>query len=62
MKQPGSQTIALHILINISRSKGNQTIKFGQLIECIMRNNFLKNHTRNVLEETIPFLKNQNQA
>ena len=57
MKQPGSQTIALHILINISRSKGNQTIKFGQLIECIMRNNFLKNHTRNVLGKLFLFLK-----
>ena len=31
--QPGQQTIAIHILINISRTKGNQTIKFGQLIE-----------------------------
>ena len=31
--QPGQQTIATHILSNISRSKGNQTTKFGQLIE-----------------------------
>ena len=31
--QPGLQTIAIHILPNISQSKGNQTIKFGQLIE-----------------------------
>ena len=31
--QPGLQTIAIHILSNISRSKGNQTMKFGQLIE-----------------------------
>ena len=31
--QPGLQTIAIHILLNISQSKGNQTIKFGQLIE-----------------------------
>ena len=30
------------ILPNISRSKGNQTVKFGQLIECNMRNIFLK--------------------
>ena len=28
-----SQTIVIHILPNISRSKDNQTIKFGQLIE-----------------------------
>ena len=31
--QSGSQTIAMQILINISRSKGNQTMKFGQLKE-----------------------------
>ena len=30
------------VLPNISRSKGNQTIKFGQLIECNMRNIFLE--------------------
>ena len=27
---------------NISRSKGNQTMKFGQLVECNMRNIFLE--------------------
>ena len=31
--QPGEQTITIHILPNISRNKGNQTMKFGQLIE-----------------------------
>ena len=31
------QTIAIHILPNISSSKGNQTMKFGQLIEYSMR-------------------------
>ena len=31
--QPGYQTITINILFNFSRSKGNQTIKFGQLIE-----------------------------
>ena len=30
----------MHILPNISRNKGNQTMKFGQLIECEMRNIF----------------------
>ena len=40
--QPGKQTIAIHILPNISRSKGNQTMKFGQLIEYNMRNIFLE--------------------
>ena len=42
MSQTGQQIIAIHILPNISKSKSNQTIKFCQLIECIMRNNFWK--------------------
>ena len=29
--QPGKQT--MHILANLSRSKGNQTMKCGQIIE-----------------------------
>ena len=40
--QPGLQTIAIHILPNISRSKGNQTMKFGQLIEYNKGNIFLQ--------------------
>ena len=40
--QPGKQVIAMHILPNISRSKGNQTMKFGQSIECNMTNIFLE--------------------
>ena len=40
--QPGKQTIVIYILHNIFRSKGNQTMKFGQLIECNMRNIFLE--------------------
>ena len=40
--QPGQQTIAIHILTNISQSKGKQTIKFGQLIEYNKRNIFLQ--------------------
>ena len=39
--QSGLQTIAIHILPNISQSKGNQTMKFGQLIEYNKRNIFL---------------------
>ena len=34
--QPCLQTIVTHILINISRRKSNQTMKFGQLIEYIV--------------------------
>ena len=45
--QPVQKTIVIHMLPNISRSKCNQTIKFGQLIECNMRNIFLeKSYTK----------------
>ena len=41
--QPSQQTVVIHILANILRSKGNQTMKFGQLIKCCnMRNIFLE--------------------
>ena len=40
--QPGLQAIAIHILPNISQSKGNQTIKFGQLIEYNKGNMFFQ--------------------
>ena len=36
--QPGTKTIAMHTLPNISRSKGNQAMKFGQLTGYNMRN------------------------
>ena len=31
--QTGKQIVTIHKLVNISRSKDNQTIKFGQLIK-----------------------------
>ena len=34
-------------LPNISRSKDNRAMKFGQLIEYYMRNFFFKNHAKN---------------
>ena len=35
------------MLLNISRIKGNQPMKFGQLIECNMKNIFLeKSHIK----------------
>ena len=40
--QPGLQTIAIHILPNTSQHKGNQTMKFSQLIEHNKRNIFLQ--------------------
>ena len=39
---PDQQLIVIHILPNISRSKGNQTMQFGQLIGYNMRNIFLE--------------------
>ena len=39
---PGKKAIAIHWLPNISRRKDNQTIKFGQLIEYIIKNIFLE--------------------
>ena len=58
--QPGKQRVRIHILPNISRSKVNQIIKFGQLIETF----FLKNYTQNVLEKLFPdpVLKSRNWA
>ena len=39
--QTGQQIITIHILRKIS-NKSNQTMKFGQVIECNVRNIFLK--------------------
>ena len=52
--QPGQQTIAIRILPNISRSKGNQAMKLGQLIENSMRNIFLQKSYTKCGGETIP--------
>ena len=52
--QTGLQTIALHILLNISRSKGNQTVKFGQLIEYNIRNIFVEKSYTKCAGENIP--------
>ena len=54
--QPGKQTIAIHILPNISRSKDNQTMKFGQLVQCNMRNIFLEKSYIKYGRESIPDL------
>ena len=51
--QPGQQTIAIHILPNITRSKGNQEMKFGQLIEYNMKFSVEKSYTE-CAGETIP--------
>ena len=43
-----------HILSNISRSKGNQKLKFSQLIEYKMRNIFAEKSFAKSAGETIP--------
>ena len=48
------KTIATHIYPNIWRSKGNQTMKFGQLIEYNMRNIFFWKITQNVMKKLFP--------
>ena len=51
--QPGKQTIAIHILLNISKSKGKQAIKFSQLLKYNMRNTFLEKSYTNCGGETL---------
>ena len=60
--QHGKQTIVIHIFPNISRSKDNQAMKFGQLIEYNMTNICVEKSYTNVLEKQFPdpYLKNQN--
>ena len=59
--QPGLQKIAIQIFPNISQNKGNQTIKFGQLIEYNKRNIFLqklwKNEARRLVPDLFSFFK-----
>ena len=58
--QSGKETITIDILPNITRSKGNQTLKFCQLIEYHMTNIFLEKACTKYGEETSPrslFLK-----
>ena len=44
--QNGKETIRINILPDISRSKGNQTMKFGQVIEYNLRHIVLQNLCR----------------
>ena len=54
MSQPGNQIITIHILPNNSRSKSNETMKFGQLIKYNMRNIFLEIFYPKCGRETTP--------
>ena len=51
--QPEKQIIAIHILPNISKSRGNQILKFDQLIEYNMTKNFLEKSYKKCGRETI---------
>ena len=44
--KPGRKTITIHILPNISQSKGNQKMKFGPVIEYNKGNVFLQKSCR----------------
>ena len=57
--QLGWKTITIHILPNISRSKGNWTVKFGQLMEYYMSNIYVEKSYAKCGGETItrPFSK-----
>ena len=64
--QTGQQIITKHVLSKILRNKGNQAMKFGQLLEYNMRNIFLEKYFSNTKcsgeASPIIFLKNQNWA
>ena len=51
--QTGQGTITIHILPNISRSKGNQIMKFGLFKEHNMPSIFLEK-SYNVMEKLVP--------
>ena len=52
--QPGLKTIVIHILPNILRSKDNQTMKLGQLIDYDMSIILIENWCTNYGGETSP--------
>ena len=54
--KPGQQTVAIHILPNISQSKFIQTMKFGQVIEYNKRTISFKNRAENEARRLVPDL------
>ena len=54
MSQIGKQITAIHKLLNISRSKGTQTMKVGQFIECNTRIIFIEKSYVKFSGETVP--------
>ena len=53
----GQQIIAIHILPNISTSKDNQTMKFGQLIKYSLRSIFLQKYAEKEVGRLVVFEK-----
>ena len=58
--QPQKQTIAIQILPVISRSKGNQAMKFAHLIECNMKKKFLEGSYTKFGGQTLPRFLSEN--
>ena len=58
--QPGKQTIAIHVLHNISRSRDYQRVKFGHFVEYNMTNTSLYHKIWYRNYSQILFSKNQN--
>ena len=56
MSQTGQQIITIHILPNISRTKDNPTMKFGEIIKYSMRNIFVKKHAKYEIGKLVPEL------
>ena len=54
--QAEKQTITIHILHTISKSKSNQTMKFGDLREYKAKKKIFKNHAENEAERLVPDL------
>ena len=54
--QTGQQVITMHILPNNSRSKRNQAMKFGQLINITWKIFFFRNHAENETLRLVPDL------
>ena len=52
--QLGKQTVTVNILPSISRSKDNQTMRYGLLIEYNMTNTFLEKSYTKMVEELFP--------
>ena len=54
ISETGKQTVTIYILLNISKSKGNQTMEIDQLTEYNIRNIFLEKSSTKYGGETIP--------